>query len=93
LRSRPAPPTRASGVDRIAPVTRETYDFKTLASDKPKFFVQGDLDDPCPLRTCAPLREAPRAERAGRRRRRQSPLRRQDRRSGEALEDLLVDFG
>jgi len=33
------------------PVTRETYDFsKTLESTTPKFFVQGDLDELCPLK-------------------------------------------
>jgi len=33
------------------PVTRENYSFtNTLASDKPKFFVQGDLDELCPIK-------------------------------------------
>jgi alpha/beta superfamily hydrolase len=33
------------------PVTRERYDFSsTLASTKPKFLVQGDLDEICPVR-------------------------------------------
>jgi alpha/beta superfamily hydrolase len=43
---------RVSALIGIAPpVTRETYDFtKTLASTKPKFFVQGDLDELCPLK-------------------------------------------
>jgi len=43
---------RVSTLIGIAPpVTREGYDFtRTLASSKPKFFVQGDLDDLCPLR-------------------------------------------
>ena len=43
---------RVSTLIGIAPpVTRETYDFsKTLESSKPKFFVQGDLDELCPLK-------------------------------------------
>jgi alpha/beta superfamily hydrolase len=43
---------RVSALVGIAPpVTRETYDFtNTRTSDKPKFFVQGDLDDLCPLK-------------------------------------------
>ena len=33
------------------PVTREHYSFEhTRASTKPKFFIQGDLDEICPLR-------------------------------------------
>ena len=33
------------------PVSHEAYEFPhTLESDKPKFFVQGDLDDLCPLK-------------------------------------------
>ncbi len=33
------------------PVTREHYTFThTLASEKPKFFVQGDMDELCPLK-------------------------------------------
>ena len=33
------------------PVTRRGYDFtRTLETDKPKFFVQGDLDELCPLK-------------------------------------------
>jgi alpha/beta superfamily hydrolase len=33
------------------PVTREGYDFSaTLTSEKPKFIVQGDLDELCPLK-------------------------------------------
>jgi len=33
------------------PVTRDGYSWtNVLASDKPKFFVQGDLDDLCPLK-------------------------------------------
>ena len=32
------------------PITRESYSFeRTLATDKPKFFVQGDMDELCPL--------------------------------------------
>jgi len=32
------------------PVTREGYDFsKTLESTKPKFFIQGEADDICPV--------------------------------------------
>jgi alpha/beta superfamily hydrolase len=43
---------RVSTLIGIAPpVTRENYDFsKTLESTKPKFFVQGDLDELCPLK-------------------------------------------
>jgi len=43
---------RVSTLIGIAPpVTRENYDFtNTLASTKPKFFVQGDLDELCPLK-------------------------------------------
>jgi hypothetical protein len=33
------------------PVTRATYTFdRTIATTKPKFFVQGDLDELCPMR-------------------------------------------
>ena len=33
------------------PVTRENYSFaRTLETTKPKFFVQGDLDELCPIR-------------------------------------------
>lgn len=33
------------------PVTREGYAWdRTLVSDKPKFFVQGDMDEICPIR-------------------------------------------
>jgi len=33
------------------PVKRENYDWtNTLGTDKPKFFIQGDLDDVCPLK-------------------------------------------
>jgi len=33
------------------PVTRQGYSFEhTLASTKPKFFVQGDMDEICPVR-------------------------------------------
>jgi alpha/beta superfamily hydrolase len=33
------------------PVTRENYSFaRTLETTKPKFFVQGDMDDLCPLK-------------------------------------------
>ena len=33
------------------PITREGYTFeKTLQSDKPKFLVQGDLDELCPVK-------------------------------------------
>ena len=43
---------RVSALIGVAPpVTREHYAFtNTLASAKPKFFVQGDLDDLCPLK-------------------------------------------
>jgi alpha/beta superfamily hydrolase len=44
--------SRVSTLIGIAPpVTRENYDFsKTLESTTPKFFVQGDLDELCPLK-------------------------------------------
>lgn len=33
------------------PVKREGYEWpRTLASDKPKFFVQGDMDELCPIK-------------------------------------------
>jgi len=43
--------TRVSLLIGIAPpVTREGYDFSnTLRSTKPKFFVQGEADDICPI--------------------------------------------
>src|SRR5262249_10390977 len=43
---------RVSLLSGIAPpVTRENYSFEnTLASTKPKFFVQGDLDEICPIK-------------------------------------------
>lgn len=43
---------RVSTLIGIAPpVTRENYNFtKTLESTKPKFLVQGDLDELCPLK-------------------------------------------
>ena len=43
---------RVSALIGIAPpVTRDGYSFaRTLASTKPKFFVQGDLDTLCPLK-------------------------------------------
>jgi uncharacterized protein len=43
---------RVSVLIAIAPpVTREGYTWtRTLASDKPKFFVQGDLDELCPIK-------------------------------------------
>ena len=43
---------RVSALIAIAPpVSREGYDFsQTLATTKPKFFVQGDLDELCPTK-------------------------------------------
>ena len=46
-----APDDRVKVLIGIAPpVTRENYDFSnTRASAKPKFFVQGEADDVCPI--------------------------------------------
>lgn len=43
---------RVSALIGIAPpVTREGYTWtRTLESDKPKFFVQGDMDELCPIK-------------------------------------------
>ena len=65
------------------PVTRPHYDFThTLASTKPKFFIQGDLDELCPTEgSLGVLREAPGAEGARGHRRRLASVRREDARS------------
>ena len=71
------------------------YTFeRTLASTKPKFFVQGEADEVCRIEAMwsfyGKLR---RAEGARRHRHGQSPVRRARREEvGEALEDLLGDF-
>ena len=74
----------------------DRYDFSVVAkSTKPKFFIQGELDEICPLKRmyefyCA----AAGAEGTGRHRRRQPPVRRQglgsgrrDRRPSRRLQD------
>ena len=76
------------------PVSRPNYSFeKTLQSTKPKFFVQGDLDDLCPLKDLrvfyAKLHEPKELaviDGAG------HLFEGRTREVGEALEDLLGDF-
>ena len=76
------------------PVKREGYTWeRTLASEKPKFFVQGDLDELCPIKDLwAFYATAQGTERARRHRRRDASVRRQGGEVGEALEDLLGDY-
>ena len=87
---------RVSVLIAIAPpVKREDYAWdRTLASDKPKFFIQGEQDELCPVKDLwAFYAQAAGAEGAGRHRRRDAPVRRQDAaRSARPLEDLLGDF-
>ena len=76
------------------PVTREGYDFSnTLESTKPKFFVQGERDELCPLKDlrafyarCHEPKEMAIVEGAT------HLFDGQGREVGEALEDLLGDF-
>jgi alpha/beta superfamily hydrolase len=76
------------------PVSRDGYEFpNTLATDKPKFFVQGDLDELCPLQSLwafyAKLREPKElvVVDGG-----THLFEGKTREVGEALEDLLGDF-
>jgi alpha/beta superfamily hydrolase len=86
---------RVSALIAVAPpVTREGYDFSnTLESTKPKFFVQGELDELCPLKDlrafygrCQEPKEMVIVEGAT------HLFDGQGREVGDALEDLLGDF-
>jgi len=86
---------RVSTLIGIAPpVTRDGYTWtQTLASDKPKFFVQGDMDELCPIKDLwafyAKLKEPKELvviEGAS------HLFEGKTREVGEALEDLLGDF-
>jgi alpha/beta superfamily hydrolase len=77
------------------PVTREGYDFaNTLKSTKPKFFVQGEADDICPIQdmwtfygTLPEPKELVVIDAAD------HLFDGHTEEVGEALEDLLTDFG
>jgi len=86
---------RVSALIAIAPpVTRDGYAWtRTLATDKPKFFVQGDLDELCPIRDLwafyAQLKEPKELvviDGAS------HLFEGQAREVGEALQDLLADY-
>lgn len=86
---------RVSALIAVAPpVTREGYDFtQTLESTKPKFFVQGELDELCPLKDlrafyarCHEPKELVVVDGAS------HLFDGQGREVGDALEDLLGDF-
>ncbi|MEO6222910.1 MAG: alpha/beta fold hydrolase [Vicinamibacterales bacterium] len=86
---------RVSALIAVAPpVTREGYDFShTLESTKPKFFVQGELDELCPLKDlrafyarCHEPKELVVVDGAS------HLFDGQGREVGDALEDLLGDF-
>ncbi len=86
---------RVSALIAIAPpVTREGYDFShTLESTKPKFFVQGELDELCPVKDlrafyarCHEPKEMVVIDGAS------HLFDGQGREVGDALEDLLGDF-
>lgn len=90
-----APDPRVSTLIGVAPpVTREGYTWtQTLATDKPKFFVQGDMDELCPIKDLwafyAKLKEPKELvviEGAS------HLFEGKTREVGEALEDLLGDF-
>ena len=67
---------RAAGRDSVSGMD---YTFpNTLASTKPKFFVQGEADEVCPLEGCGRSTAARGAEGARRHRRGRSPVRRKD---------------
>jgi alpha/beta superfamily hydrolase len=86
---------RVSTLIGIAPpVTRDGYTWtQTLASDKPKFFVQGDMDELCPIKDLwafyAKLKEPKELVviEGG-----SHLFEGKTREVGEALEDLLGDF-
>jgi alpha/beta superfamily hydrolase len=76
------------------PVARDGYSFpNTRATDKPKFFVQGDMDELCPITSLwafyAQLREPKELVVIGGA---NHLFETQTREVGEALEDLLGDF-
>jgi alpha/beta superfamily hydrolase len=86
---------RVSALIAVAPpVKREGYTWtRTLTSDKPKFFVQGDLDELCPIKDLwafyAQLKEPKELvviDGAS------HLFDGQTREVGEALEDLLADY-
>ncbi|HUR20603.1 MAG TPA: alpha/beta fold hydrolase [Vicinamibacterales bacterium] len=86
---------RVSALIAVAPpVTREGYDFSnTLESTKPKFFVQGELDELCSLKDlrafyarCHEPKEMVVVDGAS------HLFDGQGREVGDALEDLLGDF-
>jgi len=86
---------RVSALIAVAPpVSREGYDFPhTLESTKPKFFVQGELDELCPLKDlrafyarCHEPKELVVVDGAS------HLFDGQGREVGDALEDLLGDF-
>lgn len=86
---------RVSALIAVAPpITREGYDFShTLESTKPKFFVQGELDELCPLKDlrafyarCHEPKEMVVVDGAS------HLFDGQGREVGDALEDLLGDF-
>ena len=86
---------RVSALIAVAPpVTREGYDFSnTLESTKPKFFVQGELDELCPVKDlrafyarCQEPKEMVVVDGAS------HLFDGQGREVGDALEDLLGDF-
>jgi alpha/beta superfamily hydrolase len=86
---------RVSALIAVAPpITREGYDFsRTLESTKPKFFVQGELDELCPLKDlrafyarCQEPKEMVVIDGAS------HLFDGQGREVGDALEDLLGDY-
>ena len=86
---------RVSALIAVAPpITREGYDFsRTLESTKPKFFVQGELDELCPLKDlrafyarCEEPKEMVVIDGAS------HLFDGQGREVGDALEDLLGDY-